>query len=55
MTTATVTPQINDLIGWMRKNDRAARAARFLVQFFDTRELRIYEATAATTPQILHI
>jgi len=23
------------LIGWMRKNSRAARAARFLVQFFD--------------------
>ena len=26
--------QINDLIGWMRKNNRAARAARFYVQFF---------------------
>ena len=25
---ATTTPQINDLIGWMRKNNRAARAAR---------------------------
>ena len=24
-----------DLIGWMKKNNRAARAARFLVQFFD--------------------
>ena len=28
--TATTTPQINDLIGGMRKNNRAARAARFL-------------------------
>ena len=31
-------PQINDLIGWMKKNNRAARAARaarFLVQCFD--------------------
>ena len=25
--------KINDLISWMRKNNRAARAARFLVQF----------------------
>ena len=25
----------NDLIGWMRKNKRAERAARVLVQFFD--------------------
>ena len=33
--TATTTPLINDLIGWMKKNDRAARAARFLVQFID--------------------
>jgi len=33
--TATTTLQINDLIGWTRKNNRAARAARFLVQFFD--------------------
>ena len=31
----TTTPQINDLIGWMKKNNRAARAARFLVQCFD--------------------
>ena len=37
MTTATATsmPQTNDLIGWMRKNNRAARAARFLVQILD--------------------
>ena len=26
--------QTNDFIGWMKKNNRAARAARFLVQFF---------------------
>ena len=31
----TTVPQINDLIGWMRKNYRAARAARFLMHFFD--------------------
>ena len=37
MTTATTTttPLINDLIGWIGKNNRAARAARLLVQFFD--------------------
>ena len=29
------TPENNDLIGWTRKNNRAARAARSLVQFFD--------------------
>ena len=28
------TPQINDLIGWMRQNNRASRAARLLVPFF---------------------
>ena len=33
--TATTTPQIKDLIGWMKKNNRATRAARFLAQFFD--------------------
>ena len=33
---ATTTPQINDLIGWIQKNNRAARAARFFVQLFDT-------------------
>jgi len=32
---ATRTPENNDLIGWMRKNNRAARAARTLEQFFD--------------------
>ena len=36
MTTATTTttPQINDFIGWMRKNNRAARAARFCCNFW---------------------
>ena len=33
--TAKTTPQINDLIGSMRKNNRAARAARFMVKFVD--------------------
>ena len=33
--TATTSPQINDLISWIRKNNRAARAARFLVRFLD--------------------
>ena len=32
--TATSVPQTTNLIGWMRKNNRAARAAGFLVQFF---------------------
>ena len=32
---ATTTPERNDLIGWMGKNNRAARAARTLVEFFD--------------------
>ena len=31
----TTTPQINDVIGWIRKNNRATCAARFLAQFFD--------------------
>ena len=35
LATATETPHFNDLIGWMRKINRAARAARFLVQIFD--------------------
>ena len=29
------TPENNDLIGWMKKNNRAARAARTIAQFFD--------------------
>ena len=33
--TSTTTPQINDLIGRMKKSIRSARAARFLVQYFD--------------------
>ena len=28
-------PLMNHMIGWINKNNRAARAARFLVQFFD--------------------
>ena len=32
--TATTTPQINELIGWIRKNNRAARAARFFSAIF---------------------
>ena len=37
MTTATAsaTLQINDKIGLMKKNNRAARAARFLLQFVE--------------------
>ena len=34
MAAAVTMPQINDLIGWMRKNNCAACAARFSVQFF---------------------
>ena len=30
-----MTPENNDLIGWMRKNNRVARAARTAVEFFD--------------------
>ena len=33
--TARTTPHIIDMIGWMSEKSRAARAARFLVQFFD--------------------
>ena len=33
--TATTTPLINDLIGGMWTKNRAARAARFLVQLYD--------------------
>ena len=29
------TSEKNDLIGWTRKNNRAARAARTLAEFFD--------------------
>ena len=35
MKKAMTTQQINDLFGSMRKNNRAARATRFLVQIFD--------------------
>ena len=34
MATSTTTLQMNDFIGWMKRNNRAARAARLLVQFF---------------------
>ena len=33
MTTATTAPRINDLIGWLRKNNHAARGVRFLGKF----------------------
>ena len=45
---SSTTPESNDLIGWMKKNNRAARAARTLVEFFDvvcqmtTRNFLIY-------------
>ena len=32
---ATTTPENDDLIGWMSKNNRAARAARTWIEFFD--------------------
>ena len=35
MATTKTTLESNDLIGWMRKADRAARAARTLIEFFD--------------------
>ena len=35
MATSTTTLQINDFIGWMKRNNRVARAARLLVQFLD--------------------
>ena len=38
---ATTTSQVNGLIGWVRENNRATRAARFLVQFFDV----VYQTT----------
>ena len=34
-TTTTMTPENINLIGWMRENNRAARAARTLAQFFN--------------------
>ena len=35
MATAMIRPQIIDLIGYTRENNRVARAARFSVQYFD--------------------
>ena len=58
-TTTTTTPQTNDFIGWMRKNNRAARAARFLVQFLDvvcqtrTRNFQICVSDDNASPQQL--
>ena len=43
----TTKPQTNDLISWMRKNNRAARVVCFLVQCFD--------AVCQTTTWICHI
>ena len=37
--TATTTPENNDLIGWMRENNHAARVARTFVEFSDLRSL----------------
>ena len=54
MTTATTTTtsQINDLIGWMRKNNPAAHVARFLVHFLTKsagqREIFIFEVLTKT-------
>ena len=55
MTTATVTTtsEINDLIGRIKKNDRGARAARFLLQCFDLvgqqrRDMFIFEVLTTT-------
>ena len=53
---ATTTLENNDLIGWIRKNNRAARATRSLVQFLDvvcqikTRNIFIYFNGASTSP-----
>ena len=48
MTTATTTPQINDLIGWKRKNYRAGRMAHFLVQCFQPRSKALSSSHAAS-------
>ena len=57
--TATTRPKINLLIGWMNKNNRASRAASFLVICFDVaRQTTTWNchilttATLTTTPQI---
>ena len=49
MTTATAktTPEINYLIGWIRRSNRTASAARLLVQFF--------KVVRQTTTQNFHI
>ena len=42
MTTAMTTPQINDLIGWLKENhgNRAVRAARFFWCNFLTQSVK---------------
>ena len=37
---ASMTPENNDLIGWMGKNNRAARAARTFVIQKETKSLK---------------
>jgi len=44
-----VTANIKDLIGWMRKNNRAARAACFLAQFLVVVCLEIFKFEVRTT------
>ena len=55
--TATTTPQIRDLIGLMRTNSRAARAARFLLKFFDVvcqmTIVRLYNCILVSAPHLL--
>ena len=55
--TTTATPQIKDLIGWMRQSNGAARVAHFLVQYFDdvcqtkTWNFHIWGSDANSSPQ----
>ena len=46
---ATTAPENNDLIGWMRKNNRAARAARTLVAFSTKWQREISKFIVLTT------
>ena len=39
MSTGSLSPENSDMIGWTRKNNRAARAVRTLVHFFDISEM----------------
>ena len=59
-TSTTTTPQINDLVCRTRKINRAARAARFLVQFSDvvcqtTREIFWGSDDNARPPQFVYL